>query len=110
MSKVLVWLVAGAFACGTAGVSANCACQCVEGVARTLCTTIDEAQANPMACGNAEQKVECEIAPPATETPQHYEPPLGAVDCRGARLWDPRSKSYAVVAKICELDRDAVAP
>ena len=109
MSKVLAWLVAGAFACAATGVSANCACQCIEGVARTLCTTLDEAQANPSACGTGEQKVACEIAPPATETPQRYDPPHGAVDCRGARLWDPRSNSYAVVARVCDLDRDAIA-
>ena len=109
MSKRLVWLFVGALACGAGSVSANCACQCVEGVARTLCTTLDEAQADPSACGEGVQKVACEIAPTSTEAPRRYEPPHGAVDCRGARLWDPHTNSYGVVAKVCDLDRDAIA-
>lgn len=107
MSRGLSCLIGVAFACVAGVVSANCACECIEGVARTLCTTLDEAQANPSACGEGIQKVACEPAPPSTETLQRYEPPHGAVDCRGARLWDPRSNSYAVVAKVCDLDRDA---
>ncbi len=114
MTRVLIGFCAAALAC-TAGVaSANCACQCIEGVARTLCTTLDEAQANPNACGAGEQnagepRVACEVAPPSSDAVQRYEPPQGAVDCRGARLWDPHSNSYAVVAKVCDLDRDAAA-
>ena len=106
MSKVVTWIVGLVFACTTGVASANCACQCIEGVARTLCTTLDEAQANPSACGSGEQKVACETAPPVIEPVQRYQPPQGAVDCRGARLWDPRTNSYAVVAKVCDLDRD----
>jgi hypothetical protein len=108
MSKVLIWLIAGALACSGTAASANCACQCIEGVARTLCTTLDEAQANPSKCGAAEQKVACDAAPSATGTPQRYEPPRGAVDCRGARLWDPQTNGYTFVAKVCDLDRDVV--
>jgi hypothetical protein len=109
MTKVLIGFCAAALACAAGVASANCACQCIEGVARTLCTTVDEAQANPNACGGGDQKVACEIAPPSTEAVQRYEPPHGAVDCRGARLWDPHSNSYTVVAKVCDLDRDAAA-
>lgn len=117
MSKVLSWLTGVAFACASGIASASCACQCFEGVARTLCTTLDEAQANPSACGLGQQvgeqlaeqlgaqKVACETAPPVTESIQRYEPPQGAVDCRDARLWDPRSNSYAVIAKVCDIDR-----
>ncbi len=94
----------------TAGsVSAACSCQCVEGVARTACTSVEEAQANPSACGSGMQRVACQIPPAATEAPAHYDPPAGASDCRSARLWDPHSNAYSAVAKVCDLDRDAVA-
>lgn len=112
MSKILIWLSAVAVTCAAAAASANCACQCIEGVARTLCSTLEEAQANPNACGGADAggpRVACEIAPPSNEAVQRYAPPHGAVDCRGARLWDPHSNSYAVTAKVCDLDRDAAA-
>lgn len=113
MSRLLarwsVWLAVGVFACGAGTASANCACQCIEGVARTLCTTLAEAQANPSACGEGVQKVACEAAPTATAAPPRYAAPHGAVDCRGARLWDPHTNSYSVVAKVCDLDRDAIA-
>ncbi len=113
----LVWLTVGriavvvglgvAMAPGTA--SATCSCQCVEGVARTACTSIEEAQANPSACGSGMQHVACEVPPAATEAPAHFDPPAGASDCRSARLWDPHSNAYSAVAKVCDLDRAAVA-
>jgi hypothetical protein len=103
MSKVWSCLVGVAFMCAGGVASANCACQCIEGVARTLCTTVAEAQANPNACGGGAQKVACDVAPPSTEASLRYEPPLGATDCRGARLWDPHTHSYTVVAKVCDL-------
>ena len=109
MSKALMLLVAAIFAVVAAPVSATCSCQCVEGVARTACTSVEEAQADPAACGSGPQKVACEVPPPSTDAPLRYASPDGAVDCRSARLWDPRSNSYSAVAKVCDLDRDAAA-
>jgi hypothetical protein len=109
MSKALMLLVAAVFAVVAAPVSATCSCQCVEGVARTACTSVEEAQADPSACGSGPQKVACELPPPSTDAPLRYASPDGAVDCRSARLWDPRSNSYSAVAKVCDLDRDAAA-
>jgi hypothetical protein len=109
MSRIVSLLTGFMFACAAGIAAANCACQCIEGVARTLCTTLGEAQANPSACGAGEHKVACDAAPPVTEPLQRYQPPEGAVDCRGARLWDPHTHSYAVVAKVCDLDRDLQA-
>ena len=109
MSKALMLLVAAVFAVIGAPVSATCSCQCVEGVARTACTSVEEAQADPAACGSGPQKVACEVPPPSTDAPLRYASPDGAVDCRSARLWDPRSNSYSAVAKVCDLDQDAAA-
>jgi hypothetical protein len=103
MSKVWSCLVGLAFVCVGGVASANCACQCIEGVARTLCTTVDEAKANPNACGGVARKVACDVAPPSADAPQRYEPPQGATDCRGARLWDPHTHAYTMVAKVCDL-------
>jgi hypothetical protein len=109
MSKALVLLIAAAVAAAAVPASATCSCQCVEGVARTACTSVEEAQADPSACGSGPQKVACEVPPLSTDAPLRYVSPEGAVDCRSARLWDPRSNSYSAVAKVCELDRDAAA-
>jgi len=103
-----VWMVVGMLAIRAAPASANCSCQCIDGVARTVCSRVDEAQANPNACGTGARKTVCAAAPAPAETPQRYTPPAGGADCRGRRLWDPRSGSYSVIAKVCDLDRSAV--
>ena len=103
-----VWIVVGMSAIWAAPASANCSCQCIEGVARTLCTRLEEAQAKPSECGVGRQKIVCAAAPASAETPQRYPPPAGGADCRGQRLWDPRSGSYSVIAKVCDLDRNSV--
>jgi hypothetical protein len=109
MAKRIVWFVAGLIAWSAGSASAACSCQCVEGVARTACTSVEEARRNPSACGAGAQKVACDVPPPSTEAPLRYASPEGAVDCRSARLWDPRSNAYSAVAKVCDLDRDAAA-
>jgi hypothetical protein len=109
MSKGLMLLIAAMFAVVAAPVSATCSCQCVEGVARTACTSVEEAQANPSACGSGPQKVACDVPPAAADAPLRYTAPAGAVDCRSARPWDPRTQAYRAIAKVCDLDRDAQA-
>lgn len=109
MSKALLFLIAATFGVVAVPVSATCSCQCVEGVARTACTSLEEAQANPTACGSGAQKVACDVPPASTDAPLRYEPPAGAADCRSARLWDPRTRAYSEVAKVCDLDPDATA-
>ncbi len=109
MSKALILLIAVMFSGIAVPASATCSCQCVEGVPRTACTSVEEAQANPTACGSGPQKVACDVAPTPAEAPLRYEAPAGATDCRSARLWDPRTQGYSVVAKVCDLDPDATA-
>ncbi len=88
--------------------AAVCSCQCIEGVARTLCSRQEEARENPSACGTGAQKVVCVAAPPPPDLPERFAPPDGATDCRAQRLWDPHSDRYSVVAKVCDLDPEAV--
>ena len=96
-----VLLMGGILVSGAA--AAACSCQCIEGVARTLCSNIDEARGNPTACVTAAGPVDCP-RPALDPAPVLYEGPAGAAHCRAARLWDPDSGGYAVTAKICELD------
>ena len=84
--------------------AATCSCQCIEGVARTLCSRQEEARENPSACGTGAQRVVCAAAPPPPSLPERYAPPDGATDCRSQRLWDPHSDRYSVVAKVCDLE------
>jgi len=82
---------------------AGCSCQCVEGVARTACSTVDEARGNPDACGGGGPKVACAVPPAPDAPPQRYAAPKGGADCRDRRLWDPQTNAYSVVAKVCSL-------
>jgi hypothetical protein len=83
----------------------TCACRCVEGLARTVCTTLDEAAQNPVLCAPSSMRGECPAAPPGFE-PQQFAPPVpGARDCREARLWDPETGGYTTTTKVCDTVR-----
>ena len=82
---------------------ASCSCQCVEGVARTACSSVDEARRNPDECGGGGPKVACAMPPALEASPQRYAAPKGGTDCRDRRLWDPETNAYSVVAKVCGL-------
>jgi hypothetical protein len=94
-------------ACVAGPAQASCSCQCVEGVAHTLCNSLDEARADPYACGTGPARIVCPLAPAPPQPPLQYPAPEGAGNCRSARLWDPGSAQYSVAAKVCEA---AVAP
>jgi len=96
IAAMLAWTVA-------APAFATCSCQCVEGVARTACTSVDEARGNPQACGGNGQAIACAMPPALEQPPERYVAPDGAVDCRARRLWDPHANAYSVVAKVCDL-------
>ena len=101
-SALMLVSVALMFAGAPGSASAGCSCQCVEGLAHTLCSSLEEAQANPYACGAGPTRVVCPLAPVADQAPLQYPPPAGASNCRSARLWDPHGAQYSVAAKVCE--------
>jgi hypothetical protein len=87
--------------CCLGGVAwAECACFCVEGQARTLCTTVTEAQQDPTLC-RADQAA-CP-APDAAAAATGYEAPAeGATNCRDMQVWDPAQNDYVSV-KACDV-------
>ncbi len=76
---VLVWPASSAWA--------ECACFCVDGELRTMCTTVEEAQGNPSHCAAHMQRACPED--PAGATGATYETPAeGAENCRDLRVFD----------------------
>jgi hypothetical protein len=84
----------------------ECACQCIEGVPRTLCNSVAEAAENPALCGQNPPVCPPPVTPVDVE---RFEPPPGALDCRTARLLDPVTDAYTVSARVCDL-ADAESP
>lgn len=81
---------------------ALCSCQCLEGRARTVCTTLDEAVAGGDACRHGLQRVTCpDAAPPAPAQPLES-PAAGAYECRTTHLLDPAANTYSIPARVCE--------
>jgi hypothetical protein len=79
---------------------ASCGCLCVEGVPRTLCSTIAEAQANPALCPPDQR---CPLPEFSADPPQPVEAPVvEAKDCRSVRVWDAAAKDYATV-NVCDV-------
>ena len=95
-------LLLGAVA-ASAGAEAACSCQCIDGVARTLCSTIDEARENPALCRDAAGLIACPAPRTPNAAPTLYDGPDGTAGCHGAWLWDPDSGEYVVEAKVCGL-------
>ncbi len=85
--------------------SAECACQCMTGMPRTVCTTLEEARVKPSLC---QQRMTC---PDVTiekrsdaELKRRFLPPEDkATNCRNGYFWDPVQKEYAILAKVCDI-------
>jgi len=76
---------------------------CVDGVAKTLCQSVAEAQQNPNVCPPA---LRCPAAPQDASPPvdrQYFDAPVEhAHHCREVRVWDKGAEAYAGV-KVCDV-------
>jgi len=83
---------------------AECACLCADGMLRTMCTTLAEAQANPSLCTT--NSAQCPLDTGAAAGVSYESPVEGAVDCRSMRVWDATENTYLDVAVCDVLDSD----
>ena len=86
-------------------VLADCACFCVDGAAKTLCTAVEEAQASADACGARASQV-CPVNLDPLE-PQAYPAPAdGAVNCRDVQVFDGAAGQHTSL-KVCDVQPSA---
>lgn len=83
-------------------VFSQCGCLCVEGVPKTLCTTVEEAQEEPGLCGlhHCPDYVATEAGSGAGQ--RYVSPHAFADNCRDVRVWDPGIGRYAGI-KVCDV-------
>lgn len=67
--------------------SAECACFCVNGNLKTMCTTIDEAQQEPTLCGVFDYEA-CPSESGERPSASYDAPEEGATNCRDIRVYD----------------------
>lgn len=79
----------------------DCACFCVAGELKTLCTTVDEAQGNPRLCPPADS-ASCPQDDGASSNASYESPDGDAVNCRNVRVYDAVRGEY-VDAKACDV-------
>ena len=92
--------VLGTLALASAQAAADCACLCVDGTLKTICTAPDEVRANLGICGErANQGCPVSAEPLA---PESYDPPDGAQNCRKVQVYDAKSDGY-LAAKVCDV-------
>jgi hypothetical protein len=91
----LILIVAGSSAW------ADCACFCVDGELRTMCSTVEEAQGNPTLCATY-QGVACPVDSDQGDSVSYDSPKDGAVDCRNERVWDSLEGAFTDV-KVCDV-------
>ena len=81
----------------------DCGCLCVEGVPKTVCQSLAEAQQQANVCA---PNIRCPALPEeggATDEPQYYDAPdPHAHSCREVRIWDESAAAYTGV-KICDV-------
>ena len=83
---------------------AACGCQCVDGIPKTLCQTIVEAQAQPRMCP---PQLECPVLEDVNEgdpsEPLFFDAPSEqAHSCREVRIWDAEQAAYTGV-RVCDV-------
>lgn len=80
---------------------ADCACFCVDGAPKTLCTAVSEAQAEPNECP-ALSPNSCPADPDNVSGAVHDAPEEGATNCRDVRVWDAAKNRFSNV-KACDV-------
>lgn len=85
--------------------AAECACFCVNGDLQTMCTTVEEAQADPAMCSAYSHK-QCP-SEPGDRAGNNYEAPAdGATNCRDIRVFDALRGVFNTVKACDVLDAD----
>ncbi len=92
-------LAGGLFASGTA--AADCACFCVDGELKTMCTTVEAAQDNPALC-SAYSAMSCPEEPGDAPTASYEAPEAGATNCRDLRVFDALRGVFTSI-KACDV-------
>jgi hypothetical protein len=81
---------------------ADCGCLCVDGVAKTLCQTVEEARLQPNVCPPRQQCPELPAQWPEQSSGLIDAPHKDARDCREVRIWDDAQGDYTSV-KVCDV-------
>ena len=85
--------------------AAECACFCVDGDLQTMCTTVEEAQAEPALCSAYSQN-QCPSAPGGGASATYDAPENGATNCRDIRVYDALRGVFNTVKACDVLDAD----
>jgi hypothetical protein len=85
----------------SAQASAECACFCVNGDLKTMCSAVDEAQGNPALCSDYANRA-CPSEPGSRESASYDAPVEGATNCRDIRVFDP-SRGVFTDVKACDV-------
>jgi hypothetical protein len=79
----------------------DCACFCVAGELKTMCTSVDEAQDNPTLCPPADS-ASCPQDDGAPSAASYDSPDGNAINCRDVRVFDAILGEY-VTTKACDV-------
>jgi len=80
-----------------------CACFCVEGSLKTLCTDVGHAQDDPNECYVSEVTI-CPNPTGEASSWSYDAPEEGATNCRDARVWE--NHAFAII-KVCDVLGDS---
>ena len=95
------WALAAGFLAASSLVSADCACFCMNGELQTMCTSVEEAQADPALCP-AYAAASCPIESATASSVSYDAPEDGASNCRDVRVWNSIQGAYVSV-KACDV-------
>lgn len=101
LNGITTALLFGAAALLSSGANADCACLCVDGNMKTLCSSVEEAQANPTLC-DLSSPMACPSDFRGPEGATYDSPHDEATNCRDLRVYDPARGDFVSV-KACDV-------
>ena len=84
---------------------ADCACFCAESELRTMCTSVDEAQADTSSCAGANAAA-CPEASDQVNGATYDSPVVGAINCRDVRVWNSKRGVYVEIPA-CDVEDES---
>jgi len=80
---------------------ADCACLCVDGSYRTVCTVPEDVRGAGNVC-QAQASMGCSVSADALQQEVYPAPVEGVNNCRAARVFDAAADEH-IVARICDV-------
>lgn len=101
MRTAMIWLLSAGLSTAPGSALATCACLCLDGTFRTVCSAPEALQNTADVC-QARSGQGCASPPQRDQTRTYPAPAEGVGNCRDAQVFDAAADDYIVV-RVCDV-------